>query len=454
MFKTLFPNREIGFSFSLLLLFISISCNESEPTLSGKDHEEIQSDEIIEALDTLILQTFKPNVVLVMADDMGLETWNCYGGQSYETPNLTKLSSLGMRFDRVYSNPMCTPSRVKIMTGEYGIRNYIKFATLGGNENTFGHLFKQNGYKTAIAGKWQLGNDFPDLSHFGFDEHFLWSYLGNQGSRYFKPKFIKNNEVFNGETEEYGPDLVLNFFKEFIAENKKESFFFYYPALLPHSPFGRTPHSTEEFEDKTKYFPDMVEYFDFIVGEIYNSLSEKGLLENTLIIITSDNGTAQKITSQYNDQSYQGGKGKTTSNGSHVPLIAIWANTIRPGSVSKEIIDFSDFYSTFAHLLNDKTSEKFDGQSFLPQFFNNYSNTRKLGYIYFNPRHQTNHTNKVYAFDEKYKLYTNGEFYDYISDPNEKSILRNLTNNQSSVKNSLKQRLDSINNNPNNLNTL
>src|SRR5262245_53226918 len=110
----------------------------------------------------------RPNIVLILADDLGYETLGCNGGQSYKTPNLDALAAAGMRFDRCYVQPLCTPTRVGLMTGMSNARNYIEFGTMDPNATTFGNLLKKAGYATAIAGKWQLGRNKDLPQKFGF----------------------------------------------------------------------------------------------------------------------------------------------------------------------------------------------------------------------------------------------------------------------------------------------
>jgi arylsulfatase A len=116
-----------------------------------------------------LLAAEKPNIVLVLADDFGFECVGANGGKSYPTPNLDKLAAEGARFTHCYSQPLCTPTRVQIMTGLYNYRNYTRFSELAADQKTFGHFMKSAGYATCLAHKWQLGREKPD--HFGFDEY-------------------------------------------------------------------------------------------------------------------------------------------------------------------------------------------------------------------------------------------------------------------------------------------
>ena len=123
----------------------------------------------------LLAKTQKqPNLILIMADDMGYECVRSNGGTSYNTPHLDELALTGARFEHCYSQPLCTPSRVKIMTGMSNFRNYVRFGVLDRKQTTFAHLLKKAGYATCIVGKWQLGQEVDSPQHFGFDQSCLW----------------------------------------------------------------------------------------------------------------------------------------------------------------------------------------------------------------------------------------------------------------------------------------
>ena len=129
------------------------------------------------ALSGISIAADKPlNLILIMADDLGHEAIACNGGESYKTPHLDRMAAGGMRFEHCYSQPICTPTRVQIMTGLYNDRNYTKFGQLRRGETTFAHILKDAGYATAIAGKWQLGKDKDSPQHFGFEKSLLWQH--------------------------------------------------------------------------------------------------------------------------------------------------------------------------------------------------------------------------------------------------------------------------------------
>mgnify|MGYP006413551601 FL=1 len=158
-----------------------------------------------------------PNIVFIMADDLGYEGLSCNGSLSYSTPNLDKLAIDGMRFTHCYSQPVCTPTRVQIMTGRYNFRNYKQFGFLDLKEKTFGHYLHEAGYTNCIAGKWQLGNGIEAPFLEGFDEYCLWQIYNNvagedmRGSRYADPKLYRNGEVINNTAGKFGPDLCTEF---------------------------------------------------------------------------------------------------------------------------------------------------------------------------------------------------------------------------------------------------
>ena len=195
---------------------------------------------------TSLAYTKPMNVILIMADDLGYECLSSYGGESYKTPHLDRLSAGGMTFLNAHSQPICTPSRVQIMTGKYNVKNYKKFAYLDPNEKTFAHYFKDAGYKTCMVGKWQLAGGIDAPYHFGFDEYSLWRIMKNDNqSRYPNPGIVENGEFKNYQNGEYGPDRMNQFALKFIEDNKDKAFMLYYSMLLVHNPFEPTPDSED-----------------------------------------------------------------------------------------------------------------------------------------------------------------------------------------------------------------
>lgn len=382
----------------------------------------------------LIKQTkkHKPNIILIMADDLGYECLSSYGSQSCQTPYLDKLAQTGVRFTHCYSQPLCTPSRVQIMTGQYNFRNYTEFGALHPKEITFGHILKKAGYATCVVGKWQLAarnkgiGTYPDKA--GFDEHCLWQ-VDKLGSRYWNPLLQENNRMREGLKGKYGPDVFLDYITGFMERKKSKPFFIYYPMVLTHNPFVSTPDLTEAPDKKSnnpKYFRDMVAYMDKIVGKIAKKTDELGIRKNTVILFTSDNGTHRKIKTEMKGRTVQGGKGTPADAGTHVPLIANWLGTSPKGKVCDDLIDFSDFFPTFAQVAGTEVPENLtvDGKSFLPQIKGERGSPREWVFCHYDPR-WSNWKPSCFVRDKRWKLYDDGRLYNLHTDPLEKSPVRN-----------------------------
>lgn len=368
----------------------------------------------------------KPNIVLIMADDLGYECIGANGGQSYKTPNLDQLAARALRFEQCYVQPLCTPTRVELMTGRYNLRNYVNFGTLPRTETTFAHLLKKAGYATAIAGKWQLGRETDSPRHFGFDESCLWQHT-RRPPRYANPGLEYNGVEKDFSNGEYGPDLVQTFAVDFIAKNKSRPFFLYYPMMLTHDPYQPTPDSQnwnpktsgeQAMQDK-KHFADMVAYMDKQVGQLVEKLDELKLRENTLVIFLGDNGTGRGITSRFEDADYPGSKGSTTVRGMRVPLIASWPAVIKAPRVIADLIGPTDFLPTLSAIAGAEVPTNVDGVSFLPQLKGEKGTPRDWLYSWYSPRQADNLTVREAAFDARYKLYRNGNFFDLRADPDE-----------------------------------
>ena len=167
----------------------------------------------------------KPNIILIMADDFGYEGVTANGGQSYQTPHLDRLAATGMRFEQCHVQPLCTPTRVQLMTGLYNVRNYIEFGAMDPKATTFAHLLKNAGYATGVCGKWQIGMERDSPQKFGFDEAFLWWHM-RRASRYPNPG-VEHNGVAKDFKGAYGPRVVNDFALDFVTRHKDAPFFLY-----------------------------------------------------------------------------------------------------------------------------------------------------------------------------------------------------------------------------------
>lgn len=373
----------------------------------------------------------KPNLIVVMVDDFGYECVTANGGQSYQTPHLDRLAAKGMRFEHCHVQPLCTPTRVQLMTGKFNIRNYVQFGVLPKGETTFGQVLSRAGYATAICGKWQLGRDPGLPQHFGFTESYLWQHT-RRPPRYANPGLEHNGKEVDFKNGEYGPKLVNDFALDFVERNKSKPFFLYYPMILTHSPFQPTPDSPdwdakamgETVNNSPKHFAAMTAYMDKMIGRLDNKLTELGIRDNTLLLVLGDNGTATGITSQFEGKAYRGGKGSTNRRGTHVPLIASWPARMKQGAVNRDLISSVDLFPTLCEAAGVPVPDGIDGRSFLPQLNGEKGNPREWLYCWYSPRQKADFTVKEFAFDHQYKLYRSGDLYHLESDPDEQKPLK------------------------------
>ena len=375
----------------------------------------------------------KPNVILILADDLGFETIGANGGTSYRTPVLDKLAATGARFTHCYAQPLCTPTRVQMMTGQYNVRNYLTFGNMDPQAVTFGNLFKQAGFVTGIAGKWQLGRD-PELpKKYGFYEHCLWQHT-RRPPRYANPGLEINGVEKDYTHGEYGPDLVNDYALDFITRHKERPFFLYYPMMLTHSPYQPTPASKtwdpqargEQVNQAEKHFGDMVEYMDTLIGKLVAKLDALGLRENTLVLFLGDNGTGKGTRSMMGDRVVIGGKGTTTAAGMHVPLIVNWPGKTAAGTVCADLVDSTDFLPTLCAAAGVPMPGglKLDGRSYLPQLRGEKGDPRPWVYSWYSPRQGNDTTVRELAFNQRFKLYRSGDFFDLGADRAEKHPLQ------------------------------
>ena len=299
----------------------------------------------------------KPNVILIMADDVGEEAFGTYAESEFETPRIDAMARGGLQFSHAYSQPLCTPSRVEIMSGQSNIRNYTAFGLLDPEVTTFGDLFQAAGYATGVFGKWQLygPQHYPAAkrgagtlpAEAGFDEWALWQ-VRTRPSRYWQPTLDINGEPRSFGEDRFGPTIFTDFLLRFVEAQQDEPFFAYYPVVLPHAPFVPTPDSERRDQNDLENFKDMVAYIDKMVGQIKGKVEALGLEERTLILFTSDNGSHRPLTYRVNGTPYRGGKANPIEAGMHVPLVAWMPGTVPGGQVSDDLIGFSDVLPALA----------------------------------------------------------------------------------------------------------
>ena len=400
----------------------------------------------------------RPNVLLILADDVGREVLGCYGGTSYPTPNIDSLAESGQRYTHCYSMPVCHPSRICLMTGRYpAVLKNPRWGSFPTEEekNTFAPMLQESGYATAVGGKWQLclmKNDLQQPARMGFDE---WSVFGwHEGARYHDPMIYQNGQVREETYGKYGPDLYVDFLIDFMKRKREQPFFAYYSMALCHD-------VTDDIGRPVPYGPDgrwlnyeeMAIDMDRQVGRLVSALDQLKLRDDTLILFTTDNGTAAasylryekgkyvrpKVFSDINGESVQGGKGKLNDWGTRVPLIANWPGRIQADQVIDDLVDFSDFLPTLAEVTGAALPDEvaLNGHSFASSILGTGRSSRPWAYA-------EGRSSQQYVRTRTHKLYSNGSFYDMNNDPEEEHPLGHVSDDVAAIRTTLEAALQEL----------
>ena len=334
----------------------------------------------------------RPNIVLILADDLGYGSLGCYGNREVNTPNIDRLAAAGVRLTDFHSNgAMCSPTRAALMTGRYQQRcAWVPDEALSSvfrgqrkenpsqrwawglstNELTLPALLRQAGYRTALIGKWHLGYDFAfHPLNYGFDEfrgyvggnvdyHTHVAGYGLKEVDWWKDKKIQNEPG-------YSTDLLAKYATDFIERNKAKPFFLYLAHEAPHDPWQGRDAAVKKSPAET--YKEMVAVLDEAVGAVIETLRENHLQTNTLVIFCSDNGPAAPRGFPANGN-LQGKKGSMLEGGHRVPCIANWPGVIAGGRTNSDVVMTMDFLPTFAKLADAHVpnSQKMDGVDVMP----------------------------------------------------------------------------------------
>ena len=423
------------------------------------------------------LQTIKskPNIIIILLDDIGYEVPAYTGGQSYYTPNIDALAAGGRQFSCFYASALCSPSRFMLLTGKYNSRNYTEWGVMDTSQKTIANLLKTQGYKTCASGKWQLAGGDASVKAFGFDSYMLYDAFNGDdhpdtkynhlcSQRQFKDPCIYTNNGFMADSEivgKYGEDFFRQHLFDFIDSNKTKPFFAYWAINLCHTYFTPTPDNPQfaSWDSKktgepadTIYFPSMVKYMDKEIGMLIDKLRSNGIEQNTLILLMGDNGTSSQITSMYNGVPFRGNKGNTNNAGTHCPLIAYRPGFVQPGITDSTLIDFTDFLPTiseYAHVPVPSYFGPVDGVSFETSLRNRPAYKKQWAYCWFKPKHIREDYERVYVNDRNYKLYEGKiGFFNIKKDPGEARKLTDdkLTPDEKNIRSRFQFILDSMHN--------
>ena len=305
----------------------------------------------------------RPNVVLILSDDLGYHDLGCYGHPKIKTPVIDRLAQEGVRLTSFYSGAtVCTPSRMALLTGSYPVRygwskgvvGHImeKKRGLSPKATTMAEVFKDAGYKTGIFGKWHLGDE-PDFmpNNQGFDESFFINKSNNQTKKIWTGGEVTQNPFDNKLlTEEF-----TNGAKAFIKKNKDVPFFLYVPYSAPHFPLEAHP----DWKGKSDYgvYGDVVEEMDARVGEILIELKENNLSEKTIVVFMSDNGP-EPLTKESKAIPFRGKKWSALEGGNRVPCIIKSSGKSKGGGVYNKTVSAMDILPSLAYACGIDISER------------------------------------------------------------------------------------------------
>jgi arylsulfatase A-like enzyme len=351
----------------------------------------IQGCESTSALISEKASAQKPNIIFILADDLGWAELGCYGNTFNETPNLDKLAGRGTRFTDAYASaPVCSPYRAALMTGQYparvGITDYLRpndANHLSTDHITIAEMLNRTGYTTGIIGKWHLtgyanhgAKEFPPSQH-GFDEVVVSENRGIGGGSYFHPYHFNEQIEKRLPGKEYLVDRCNLEAIEFIDRHKEGPFFLYLSHYAVHTRLQGKPELVAKYEKKpgagrgnrarknNPHLAAQLESIDQGVGMIMNKLDELGLAENTVLIFTSDNGGEDRVTS---NAPLRAGKSTLYEGGIREPLIIRWPQVVKPATICNTPVSNIDFYPTFLQFagLKADSHRHLDGVSILP----------------------------------------------------------------------------------------
>lgn len=388
-------------------------------------------------------ETKKPNIIFILADDLGYAEIGCNGADHYKTPNIDKLASDGIRFTHAYANPLSGPSRAALLTGRY------PFRTGATNQDACSEVFqptekmipaylKQVGYSSTSIGKW--GQILLGPAEFGFDDYLRFFGSGIYWSSPEKTVNYRSNGVdLVLKDKEYMPDLMHKQLVDFLQKNQNKPFFAYYPLSHVHGEIKPTPDSKPNGDN----YVDNIVYMDKLVGMLRTELDKLKLSENTILIFFSDNGTAgpHADAATIKGRRLIGQKGKMEEGGSLEPLIVYWPGVTPKGKVSDDLISSTDFLPTFAEITGAQLPKDvvLDGQSFNAQLHGQKGNPRTSLFVQL--------ANNYWVRNMGWKLNQSGELIDMSKAPFEEIIVPADTKNSAAItaRASLQAELDRLN---------
>ena len=371
----------------------------------------------------------RPNVIIIVSDDQGWGDLSVNGNANISTPNIDNLAESGVTFQHFYVSPVCSPTRAELLTGRYHVRGGVYATSTGGerldlDETTIAEVFQLAGYKTAAYGKWHNGMQPPYHPNArGFDDYY--GFCSGHWGNYFSPMLEHNGKIVQGDG--FVIDDFTNHGIEFIEKNQNDPFFLYLPYNTPHSPFQVPDEWWDKFENKkltlehkdpekekldvTRAALAMCENIDWNVGRVVKKVEDLGLSENTIIIYFSDNGP----NSWRWNNGMKGRKGSTDEGGVRSPMFMKWKGNLEPGKKIEQITSVMDLFPTLSELcgIDYSIENKLDGKSLLPLLKNKNPE--------WEDRYLIHHWRRTSIRNQQYRLDYNGNLFDMVNDPGQKT---------------------------------
>jgi arylsulfatase A-like enzyme len=382
------PSHLIFFSISITLTVLFTNCSVEQPTR-------------------------KPNIIYILADDLGYGDLSCYGQKKFKTPNIDQLAAEGIRFTQHYAgSTVCAPSRCALMTGLHTGHAQIRGnrevmpegqAAMQPGTVTIPTVLREAGYVTGMFGKWGLGAPGSESDPTVFFDEFYGYNCQRQAHTYYPGHLWHNKNRIPLDGTTYSHDLIIKAALDFIRTNEDGPFFCYMPVTIPHAAMHAPPELHDKYRDLFPQFEDrvgrysgpevinpvaafaaMVEHLDHGVGQVMNLLKDLDIEDNTLIIFTSDNGPHREGGHDpdfWNSNGIlRGIKRDLYEGGIRVPMIARWPDKIKPASTSDHVSAFWDMLPTFCDIAEISTPPDIDGISILPTLLS--KNQRKHDFLY------------------------------------------------------------------------
>ena len=391
-------------------------------------------------LSSLFGATAKPNIVYILADDLGFAELSCNGSDRYKTPNIDALANAGVRFTRFYTVPLCGPSRALILTGRYGFRSgavtqdACKTIIRTGEkaEIMIPTVLKKAGYASALIGKWGQLTPSGDPSDWGFDHELYYKGSGMYWNSKVAQPMSEGGEVrgdpdtyvLDGKTikvkdDEYIPDLLHKDATAWMEAQKGRPFFLYYSLSQVHGEILPTPDSIpapkgESNAQRTqRLLADNIGYMDKLVGKLVAELERLKLRENTVIVFMGDNGSTKSaaVDATIGGRRIEGEKGSMKEGGGLVPFFATWPGVMASGKVNANVADASDLLPTFAEIAGAPlpTGRVIDGRSLVSQLKGDTKSPRTWAFCQL--------SNNYYVREAGWKLDQSGTLYDMKDAP-------------------------------------